>query len=56
VLVALETPDDVALARVLKRTEAQEAGSIFIDEAIFNGCKARFEPLQDDEVALRISG
>jgi predicted kinase len=56
VLVALETPDDVALARVLKRTEAQETGSIFIDEAIFNGCKARFEPLQEDEVALRISG
>lgn len=56
VLISLEVPDHVALARVLKRTEAQEAGSIFIDENIFNGCKARFQPLQPDEVAQRISG
>lgn len=53
-LYALQTPFEVSRERVLKRTDEMPDGALFIDDNAIQLFWSKFEPLQDDEVAIRI--
>lgn len=55
ILYHLTCPDEVMVARVLKRTADQEEGALMIDLNAINEFRARFEPATEDENAVLIN-
>lgn len=53
-LYALQAPFEVSRERVLKRTEEMPEGALVIDDNAIHLFWSKFEPLQDDEEAIRI--
>ncbi len=54
-LYALQTPFEVSQERVLRRTADMPDGALFIDQNAIDLFWSKFEPLQDDEEAARIT-
>ena len=53
-LYVLQTPFEICRERVLKRTEDMPDGALVIDDHAMTLFQSRFEPLQDDEIAIFI--
>jgi predicted kinase len=54
-LYQITCPDEIALQRVLKRTEELPEGALEIDEHAYLELKKNFEPLQPDEEFIKVN-
>jgi len=53
-LYRISCPDEIALKRVLKRSEELPEGTVYIDENAFFELKKNFEPLEPDEKFIEV--
>jgi hypothetical protein len=54
-LYQITCPDEIALQRVLKRTDELPDGALVIDENAYHELKKNFEPLQSDEAFIKVN-